>query len=267
MPCQLRAAPWPDVRRAWLACFSPFNQKKINDTPYEIDMRVWGPLISAIVCITPAPVFAQICSDQDLTTTPAPPPSPRSYRLYLEQLLSAVDANVDLILLGDSLAELWDTKMLQPISVVNLGVGGDRTQNVLWRLESPRWSKLRPRAVFIMLGTNNLPNDNPCAVIASLKRVIERVKSIWPLARVILLEITPRGKGFLEYNSARVEINAAMRNVLGIETVNVDDEITCGWKEEDVSGACPNYLPDHLHFSTAGYEIILKSLRATLFGK
>ena len=222
-------------------------------------------LISAILCIASAPVCAQICSDQDSTTTPAP--NRHNYELYLRQLHLVVNSDVDLILLGDSLAQNWDTKMFQPLSVVNLGIAGDKTENVLWRLESPRWSKLRPRAVFIMLGTNNLPNDNPCAVIASLKRVIERVKSIWPLARVILLEITPRGKGFLEYNSARVEINAAMRNVLGIETVNVDDEITCGWKEEDVSGACPNYLPDHLHFSTAGYEIILKSLRATLFGK
>ena len=231
-------------------------------------MRVLrGLLISAIVCITPAPAFAQICSDQNLTSTPASPPNPRSYNLYLKQLLLAVDANVDLILLGDSLAALWDTKMFQPISVVNLGVGGDRTQNVLWRLESPEWSKLRPRAVFIMLGTNNLPYNNPCAIIAGLKRVIERVKSIWPSARVILLEITPRGKGFLEYDSARVEINAAMHNVLGIETVNVDDEITCKQKEEGASGACQNYLPDNLHFSAAGYETILKSLRNTLFGK
>jgi platelet-activating factor acetylhydrolase IB subunit beta/gamma len=231
-------------------------------------MRVLrGLLISAIVCITPAPAFAEICGDQNLTTTPESSASQRSYELYLKQLLLAVDANVDLILLGDSLAALWDTKMFQPISVVNLGVGGDRTQNVLWRLESPEWSKLRPRAVFIMLGTNNLPYNNPCAIIAGLKRVIERVKSIWPSARVILLEITPRGKGFLEYNSARVEINAAMHNLSGIETVNVDDEITCKQKEEGASGACQNYLPDNLHFSAAGYETILKSLRNTLFGK
>jgi lysophospholipase L1-like esterase len=234
----------------------------------ESSMRVLrGLLISAIVCITPAPALAQVCSDQDLTTSPASPPFPRSYEVYLKQLLLAVDANVDLILLGDSLAELWDTKMFLPNSVVNLGVSADRTQNVLWRLESTEWSKLRPRAVFIMLGTNNLPDNQPCAVVAGLTRVIERVKSIWPFARVILLEITPRGERFSEYNNARVEINASMHNVPGIETVNVDNEITCRRKEEGAPGACPNYLPDNLHFSAAGYETILKSLRSTLFGK
>jgi hypothetical protein len=47
----------------------------------------------------------------------------------------------------------------------------------------------------------------------------------------------------LEYNSARVEINAAIHNVPGIETVNVDDEITFGRKEESaLGGAQITYL-------------------------
>src|SRR5580693_6347529 len=92
--------------------------------------------------------FAQTCSGQDLTTTPAAPPNSRSYELYLKQLHSTVSADVDLILLGDSLAEYWDGKIFQPLKVVNLGVAGDTTQNVLWRLDTDEWSKLRPRVVF-----------------------------------------------------------------------------------------------------------------------
>jgi hypothetical protein len=45
--------------------------------------------ILAIVCITilrPGSVLAQTCSDQDLTTTPAPPTNPRSHELSLKQL-------------------------------------------------------------------------------------------------------------------------------------------------------------------------------------
>jgi lysophospholipase L1-like esterase len=117
--------------------------------------------------------------------------------------------------------------------------------------------------VFIMLGTNNLPDSKPCAVIAGLKKVIEHVKSAWPVAQVVLLEIPPRGKGFLEYNHSRVEINDAMQKV--IKTVNVDDEITCGWEEQGTSGPCPNYALDKLHFSPVGYRIILQ--RLTLLGK
>jgi lysophospholipase L1-like esterase len=220
-------------------------------------------IIPAIICITillPSSGFTQTCSGRDVTTTPASPPNPRSYDLSRKQLDSAPNGDVDLVLLGDSLAEYWDRKMFPPISVVNLGVAGDKTQDVLWRLESPEWSKLRPHTVFIMLGTNNLPDDQPCAIIAGLDHVIARVKSTWPIAQIVLLDIPPRGRRFLEYNASRTEINAAMDKVPGIKTVNLDEEITCGWKDEVGSGECPNYLPHNVHFSPTGYEIILKRL-------
>jgi lysophospholipase L1-like esterase len=129
---------------------------------------------------------------------------------------------------------------------------------VLWRLASPEWSKLKPTNVVIILGTNNLgAHDKPCAVIAGLKKVIERVKLIWPSTQVVFLEITPRGAAFLEYNGDRVEINAAIRDLAGIKTINVDDEITCGWQ---TAGQCPNYKTDNWHFSALGYQLIFKHL-------
>lgn len=222
-------------------------------------------MISAIVGTTifyPSVVFPQACSGLEITTTPAPPPSLRSRALYFWQLHSVVSSDVDLILLGDFLAGGWDKKMFQPMSVVNLGIGGDRTQNVLWRLASPEWSKLKPTNVVIILGTNNLgAHDRSCAVIAGLKKVIERGKLIWPSTKIVFLEITPRGAAFLEYNSDRVEINAAIRDLAGIKTINVDDQITCG---RQTAGQCPNYITDNLHFSTLGYQLILKNLMQAL---
>jgi platelet-activating factor acetylhydrolase IB subunit beta/gamma len=222
-------------------------------------------MISTIVGTTifyPSVVFPQACSGLEITITPAPSPSLGSQELYFMQRHSVVSKDVDLILLGDSLAEGWDNKMFRPMSVVNLGVGGDKTQNVLWRLASPEWSKLRPTNVVIILGTNNLgAHDRPCAVIAGLEKVIERVKLIWPSTKVVFLEITPRGAAFLEYNSDRVEINSAIRNLAGIKTINVDDQITCG---RQTVGQCPNYETDNLHFSALGYELILKHLMQAL---
>jgi hypothetical protein len=46
-----------------------------------------------------------------------------------------------------------------------------------------------------MLGTNNLSvGDSPCAIIAGLIRVIERVEAIWPSTQIGFLEISPRGQ-------------------------------------------------------------------------
>jgi lysophospholipase L1-like esterase len=222
--------------------------------------RLIGLLISAffmcIAIVYPSSGFSETCSGQVVTTRPASSPNPRSYELYFKQLDFAVSTDVDVVLLGDSLAEYWDIKMFNPIKVINLGVAGDRTQDVLWRLNTSAWSRIRTRAVFIMLGTNNLPDDEPCAIIAGLKKVIERVKSLWSAAQVVVLEIPPRGKGFKKYDGNRVEVNAAMHITEGIITINVDDEITCGLEKE----GCPNYQPDNLHFTAAGYEIILRRL-------
>ena len=221
--------------------------------------------IRAIVCaaiLCPSVVSAQPCDkiDKLLTSTPTPPHYAGGWRAYLEEFKSVKRGVVDLVLVGDSLVQGWDTKMWSPMHVVNLGVGGDRTQDVLWRLVSREWSKLRPRKVLIIVGTNNLRSDKACAIIFGLVQVFKRVGVIWPSAQIGFLEIPPRGSQFLDYNNSRTQINAAVRHVPGIKTINVDDAITCGWQEP-----CANYLDDKLHFTEAGYRVILKTVISVLF--
>jgi len=225
-----------------------------------------GPIPTVIfaVILYPSVVPAQPCDEIDklITSTPAPPYYPGGWRAHLKELKFAKRVVVDLVLIGDSLAQAWDTKMWAPMHVVNLGVGGDRTQEVLWRLGSREWSKLRPRKVLIILGTNNLTSDNKvCSINFGLVQVFKRVAALWPSTQIGFLEIPPRGPRFLDYNDSRMQINAAVRNVPGVKAINVDDAITCGWQEP-----CANYSDDHVHFTEAGYRVILKSVMSALFG-
>ena len=222
-------------------------------------------LIACFVILYPSGVFAQECDAIDIlvTTTPAPPSTADTWKVHLSELKSSAGGVVDLVLIGDSLAQAWDAKMFLPMRVVNLGVGGDKTQEVLWRLAVPAWSKLKPRKVLIILGTNNLSaGDKPCAISAGLSKVIKRVASIWHSAQIGFLEIPPRGRRFLELNDYRIQVNAAVRLIRGVKTINVDDEITCGWRD-----GCPNYSDDGLHFSEAGYLVILNSVKKALLEK
>jgi beta-glucosidase len=62
-----------------------------------------------------------------------------------ESLLAESQAkkdSVDLLFIGDSITDGWDgrgkavyDKYYVPRNVLNLGIGGDRTQHVLWRLQ------------------------------------------------------------------------------------------------------------------------------------
>jgi hypothetical protein len=103
------------------------------------------------------------------------------------------------------------------------------------------------------------------AVVAGLRKVVDRVKSIWLMAQVLFLDIAPRGKDFLDYNSRRMEINRAMDDVPGIKTLNVDEELTCNWDKQTV-GTCGNYLRGNLHFAPQRYAIIAKRLPLTSGG-
>jgi hypothetical protein len=72
------------------------------------------------------------CRSQAIrTAAPAPLPTERSYNLFLKQATSDTKGDVDLVVIGDSLAEGWEDRFLSATRVINLGVGGNKIQNVL----------------------------------------------------------------------------------------------------------------------------------------
>jgi lysophospholipase L1-like esterase len=226
------------------------------------NLSVGAALIFFVIQSTAAQA-GEPCDEIDrlATTTPAPPFSANRWRLHRQELATALHSNADIVLLGDSLAELWNAKMLEPNRVLNLGVGGDDTEHVLWRLSAPELNNLKPRNVLIILGTNNLGNAKACAISAGLKQVFERVAALWDSTKITFLEIPPRGVGFVYMNNDRMEVNNSVRHFFGVKTINVDGSITCGWKQP-----CANYGVDNLHFTEAGYRIILHAVSPLLFG-
>lgn len=209
--------------------------------------------------------FADTCDEFGVltTTTPAPPHDEWAWRAYADELAAVGAGPIDLMLVGDSLAQAWDTQMWAPKKVLNFGIGGDRTQHVLWRLQSSRLFRVKPTAVLVTVGTNNLEaRDRPCAIIDGITKVIKRVQRLWPASTVGVLDIPPRGNGFLFRNDARLEVNGALKKIPGIRTIDADAAISCSGQQP-----CSNYVNDNLHFTTAGYRVLLKLAMTSLFGK
>ena len=104
--------------------------------------------------------------------------------------------------LGDSITQGWDSggkavwdrefTKLQPI---NLGVSGDRTEHVLWRLEQGAYDKLRPDVIVLMIGTNNTGHrmDPPQLIADGVLAIVDQLKLRFPEAKIVLLAIFPRG--------------------------------------------------------------------------
>jgi beta-glucosidase len=112
--------------------------------------------------------------------------------------------NVDLIFIGDSITHQWERegqklwdKYYAPRNAVNIGVVGDRTQHVLWRLNNGEIDGISPKLAVVMIGTNNCKrNDNTAEEIADgIKAICAKVRYKLPKTKILLLAIFPRGAG------------------------------------------------------------------------
>lgn len=109
---------------------------------------------------------------------------------------------VDLVFLGDSITHGWENKGKQvwqqnyaKRNALNLGFSGDRTENVIWRLQNGEVSKIDPKLLVLMIGTNNTGHrqDNPKETALGIKHILELLNSQLPNTKVLLLAIFPRG--------------------------------------------------------------------------
>ncbi len=68
----------------------------------------------------------------------------------------------DVVFLGDSITHGWEGQTawqehFGPFHPVNLGIGGDQTGHVLWRItDGHELDRLKPKAAVVMIGTNNI---------------------------------------------------------------------------------------------------------------
>ena len=182
--------------------------------------------------------------------------------------------NVDLLFLGDSITDAWGgeghgtnggnkifTSKFVPMKAANFGIGGDRTQHVIWRLQNGELNGIKPKVVQLMIGTNNSNGtDNTAEEIADgVKGIIQEIKKISPSTKVLLLAVFPRNTG---KDDAAKKIQKDKIDKVNSIISKLDDGgksvkfLDIGSKFKDASGALPKELmPDQLHLSEKGYEI------------
>lgn len=209
------------------------------------------------------------------TTTPQRPATSDKY-LFSEELKELEPKDADVILLGDSLTQSWKTKDLQKklpgLKVLNLGVGADRTQQVIWRLNQMYLKDYDPKFVVLWIGTNNLRTDPGCAISEGIVEILNILRDKWQDSKVIVIETPPRGMDFSAYMPQRLEMYDAAKEKYADQDVvfiNVDDALTCGgmrafseeYREKSkvfrkVASPCPTYKNDLLHLTKDAYVIM-----------
>jgi beta-glucosidase len=107
---------------------------------------------------------------------------------------------VDLVFIGDSITQGWEgagkkvwEEFYSSRRAANLGIGGDRTQHVLWRLDNGNIEGIQPKLAVIMIGTNNSGSNTSAQIADGVKAIVAKLQAKLPATKILVLGIFPRG--------------------------------------------------------------------------
>ena len=182
---------------------------------------------------------------------------------------------IQLVFIGDSITDGWRGKNGKEIfesnygqyNAYNIGIGGDRTQHVLWRIDNGELDGLdpNPKVAELMIGTNNLgPNKSDEEIAAGITKIVDEIHQKLPKTKVLLLGVFPRANKAGDPFRARIkhinEIIAKLDD--GGKTVKYLD---IGDKFLDQEGTLSKeIMPDFLHPNAKGYGIWAEATKPTL---
>lgn len=209
------------------------------------------------------------------STTPIPREKVKQWVLdryeEIDRDLKRTDlAKVNVVFIGDSITEhwldrtpLWKEKFTNPsgeIYALNLGVGGDRTEHVLYRLMSKAEGglghldaeELKPNVIVLMIGTNNLFKQQPDEITDGIRAVKDRLLELEPQAQVLLCSVLPAGSGTMNEEKV-VPVNEVLRN-FGDEPRVVFLDLYPSFIAPD-GARIDVYFKDNLHPNANGYQV------------
>jgi lysophospholipase L1-like esterase len=193
----------------------------------------------------------------------------------------ARQGDVDVLFVGDSITdawrrpapggkEVWDANFA-PLRAANFGISGDRTEHVLWRLQNGELDGIKPKAVVLMIGTNNTgferdgttPRNTPAEAAAGVEAIVKHLRSKLPQTKILLLAVFPRGEKPDHPQRRQVaEINAKIAKLADGRNVRFLD---IGKKFLAADGTLPKeIMPDFLHPQVKGYEIWAAAIKEPL---
>lgn len=179
---------------------------------------------------------------------------------------------VDVVMLGDSITHFWEWKhpkswarFTNGKSVLNLGYGGDKTENVIWRIEHGELDGYTAKCVVLMVGTNNNTSkaSDPAAVAKGVEKIVAMIRARQPTAKLILHPIFPRGRS-ADSPHAEARARNDKTNALLKEFAERDGKVVWvnfGERLLDSSGWVPaSLMADEIHPTDAGYDIWMNAL-------
>jgi beta-glucosidase len=218
---------------------------------------------------TSAPVESQLNKPVEIHTNTALIPVPRTGAATNRQSLVLQRAkdhpgNYDIEFIGDSITQGWEragsnvwNEFYGQRKVINMGVGGDRTQHVLWRFEQGQLDGVKAKVAVVMIGTNNSNKDDNTEgdILEGVTAIVNQIRQRQPDTKIILMGIFPRGQTFSTQRGKILQVNEALAKLDNGQNIFYID---IGPQLIEADGTISKaMMPDasRLHPGDAGYRI------------
>jgi lysophospholipase L1-like esterase len=219
-----------------------------------------------------APVAPKAPAPKESATEPKPRPGNwmQRHENYLKEVKEKA-GNVDLLFVGDSITDGWHgggkkawTENWEPLKAFNIGIGGDRTQHVIWRLQHGEVEGIKPKLAVLMIGTNNLGGNTNEEIVAGITACVKEIQKQLPSTKVLLLGVFPRGEK--ADNPARARIKAINEQIAKLDDggktvkyLDIGDKFL-----DDKGNIAPEIMKDFLHPTAKGYDIWVNATKDTV---
>lgn len=185
-------------------------------------------------------------------------------------ILNETAEHNEIVIIGDSIVEIYPTYELYPFTVYNRGISGDTSNRLLERIDGNALT-IKPKIMVILIGTNDYnshltQNDT----VANIKAMIELTDKLSPDTKVIIQSVYPVNKNMNKWSSSMVggrsnkdidNLNIKIKSM--VESLNnakyVYADINTVLKTEN-NIANPDYFYDGLHPNVNGYKAITSAL-------
>jgi lysophospholipase L1-like esterase len=198
-----------------------------------------------------------------------------SHEAFVRQ---AKQGGIDLLFLGDSITAgwLWDkgglnvwNKYYAPRHAAEFGIGYDRTQNVLWRIEHGELDGINPKVIVLLIGTNNAgnedngkPRNTTPEIIEGVTTIVKKLRTRLPESKILLLGIFPRGH---TNDPVRLQVREVNARLAKLDDGRMVKFMDIGPKFLGPNGTLSrDIMPDLLHPNEKGYQIWSDAMESTL---
>jgi lysophospholipase L1-like esterase len=192
--------------------------QKVSMTNQPSVLRI---IVLGLLVVHPATIVKSVQmpgSKPEAADQPSPRADSNSMLAHSQLVKKAKQGRIDVYFEGDSITRRWGTSDEQykhflanwrenffGWNAANFGWGGDKTQNILWRLNNGELDNVKPKIIVLLAGTNNVGNkstqgnDDPRIeeVTRGIKAILDVCRRKAPSATIVLMGIFPRNDNML----------------------------------------------------------------------